>query len=97
MAMHTEGAERSITVTVYLGGLEPEAVAVELYADPLDDGKPEHHVMERLRKLDEPDHGYEYAATLPGERPLGDYTPRLVPRHPLASVPIEEHRISWQR
>jgi glycogen phosphorylase len=86
-----------VTVAVHLGGLDPEAVQVELYADPLDDRAPERHLMERVRKLDEPDHGYEYRVSLPAERPLGDYTPRLVPSHRIASVPLEAHRILWQR
>jgi glycogen phosphorylase len=97
LTVRAQGAERVVTVTVYLGGLDPEAVAVELYADPLDSGEPERHPMERVRKLDGPDDGDEYRVRLSGARPLGDYTPRLLPRHPLASVPLEAHEILWQR
>lgn len=53
--------------------------------------------MERVRKLDEPDHGYQYSVSLPATRALGDYTPRLLPRHPIASVPLEAQEILWQR
>ena len=28
----------------------------------------------------------EYRARIPAKRPFGDYTPRLVPRHPIAAV-----------
>jgi glycogen phosphorylase len=53
--------------------------------------------MERSRKLDAFGHGYEYRARIPAKRPLGDYTPRLVPRHPIAAVPLEAPEILWQR
>jgi len=97
MRVEMHGTEQRVTVQVRLGGLDPEAVRVELYADPVNDGEPERHAMERARKLDEPDHGYEYGVGLPAARPLGDYTPRLLPRHPIASVPLEAHEILWQR
>jgi starch phosphorylase len=97
MSVEKHGTEQRVTVTVRLGGLDPEAVRVELYADPVNDGEPERHAMERARKLDEPDHGYEYCVSLPAARPLGDYTPRLLPRHPMASVPLEAREILWQR
>jgi starch phosphorylase len=97
MRVETRGTEQRVTVAVRLGGLDPEAVRVELYADPVDDGEPAGRAMERVRKLDEPDHGYEYCVSIPAARPLGDYTPRLLPRHPIASIPLETREILWQR
>jgi starch phosphorylase len=98
LSMETNGTEQRVTVEVYLGGgVHPEAVRVELYADPVADGQPERHAMERSRKLDAFGHGYEYRARIPAKRPLGDYTPRLVPRHPIAAVPLEAPEILWQR
>ena len=91
------GAERRVTVTVYLGGLAPEAVRVELYADPGPSGEPEHHPMERARALDEAGGGYEYSVAIPAARPLDDYTPRLLPSHPNVSTPLEATEILWQR
>ena len=91
------GAERRVTVQVHLGGLDPNAVRVELYADPSNDGEPEHHAMERAQKVDESGDGHEYGVSIPATRPLGDYTPRLLPRHPSASVPLEAQEILWQR
>ena len=81
MSAEMHGTEQRVTVAVWLGGLDPEAVRVELYADPANDGEPERHAMERARKLDEPGQGYEYCVSLPAARALGDYTPRLLPRH----------------
>jgi starch phosphorylase len=97
VSVETHGTEQCVTVAVRLGGLDPEAVRVELYANPVNDGEPERHAMERARKLDEPNHGYEYSVSLPATRALGDYTPRLLPRHPSASIPLEAHDILWQR
>lgn len=82
---------------VHLGGLDPEAVRVELYANAVTDGPSERHPMERTRKLDAAGNGYEYAVTIPVVRPLGDYTPRLLPYHPMASIPLEAQGILWQR
>jgi starch phosphorylase len=97
MRVETEGAGERVTVDVHLGGLDAEAVRVELYADAIDDGEPERHAMEMIGKLDEPDHGYEYSVAIPARRELGDYTPRLLPRHPIAAIPLEAHEILWQR
>ena len=70
---------------------------VELYANAVDGGPPERHAMERTRTLDESGDGYEYSASIPAARAVGDYTPRLVPHHPIAAVPLEAHEILWQR
>jgi starch phosphorylase len=93
----TRGAEHHVTVDVYLGDLDPAAVRVELYADPVNGEKSESRIMAPTRKLDEPGNGYEYHVSLSASRPLGDYTPRLVPYHPAAAVPLETHEILWQR
>ena len=97
LGAEAHGAEQRVTLQVHLGGLDPEAVRVELYANAVSGGPPEHHPMERARKLDVAGDGYEYSATIPAVRPLGDYTARLLPHHPLASVPLEAHEIRWQR
>ena len=97
ISAETHGAEQRVTVPVHLGGLDPEAVRVELYANAVDDGQPERHAMERARKVDESGAGYEYCVSIPAARALGDYTPRLLPHHPSASVPLEASEILWQR
>ena len=98
-AVHIETREdqHRFTVQVHLGGLNPEAVRVELFADPVDGGEPGRQAMARGRKLDGPATGYEYAASVPASRSAADYTPRLVPHHPDAAVPLEATEILWQR
>ena len=97
MSVQRHATDWLVTVEVRLGGLDPEAVRVELYAEPIEGGEPERHVMERTRKLDERGHSYEYCASIPAVRAVGDYTPRLRPCHPIASVPLEAQEILWQR
>ncbi len=84
-------------VHVYLGDLDPAAVGVELYAEALDGSAPVHHAMQRARPLTGGANSYVYTAQLPDARPPSDYTPRLIPQHPDASVPREAAQILWQR
>ena len=102
----TRDGRHEFIVEVDLGGLDPEAVRVELYAEPLDaepasgeldDGGPLYQVMARGRPLEGSSRGYEYTASVPASRDKGDYTPRLVPYHPEARVPLEAPYILWQR
>jgi starch phosphorylase len=86
-------------VEAYLGELQPEDVRLELYADPLPggDGIPERIVMERKAALAGSVNGYNFGASLTAKRPAEDYTPRIVPYHPEAFIPMEEAHIMWMR
>jgi starch phosphorylase len=95
--VETQGAQHHVVVEVSLGGLDPESVRVELYAEPADGAEPAHQVMVRGRKINGPGECYEYGASVPASRPAGDYTPRLLPYHPAAVVPLEASEILWQR
>jgi glycogen phosphorylase len=97
MTAEMRDARRRVAVQVHLGALDPDAVCVELYADPANDGKPERHTMQRTQTLDESVDSHEYCVSIPATRALDDYTPRLFPRHPLASAPLEASEILWQR
>jgi starch phosphorylase len=83
-------------VQVYLNDLPPEAVQVELYADPIDGDTAVCRVMTRAYPLVGAMHGYVYRACVPASRPAHAYTPRLVPSHPVAAVPLEATPILWQ-
>jgi starch phosphorylase len=41
--------------------------------------------------------GSVYRATVPASRPPAHFTPRVIPAHPAAAVPLEEHHILWYR
>src|SRR5262249_7482936 len=93
----TQDTRHHISVEIYLGRLDTDGVRVELYAEGVNGETPERHVMLRGRKLDGPGNGCEYTVRIPAVRALGDYTPRLVPYHPAAIVPLEASEILWQR
>jgi starch phosphorylase len=92
-ALRVEGT--SFEVEVYLGDLDANAVAVELYAEGA--GDPFRQSMDRGERLPGSPNAYLYRASVPSGRPAGDYTPRVVPFHEKAAVPLEAAHILWQR
>jgi starch phosphorylase len=100
-----EGEMWNFSVEAYLGELLPEDVRVELYADPLpekesqagDGGRPERIEMKRLGPLAGAVNGFVVGAKVAAARAAEDYTPRIVPYHPEAFVPMEEGHILWMR
>jgi starch phosphorylase len=40
--------------------------------------------------------GFVYVADVAGDRPASHFTPRVVPRHELASIPLELPLIAWR-
>jgi glycogen phosphorylase len=94
--VETTGGWHLFQVQVYLGELDPEAVEVELFAESMNGGKPIRQKMIRGEHLVAA-RGFSYSARVPATRSTADYTPRIVPFHPTAQVPLEEPRILWQR
>jgi len=100
-----EGDFWRFSVEAYLGELKPDDVRVELYADPLPkkeskevSGKDaEKHVMVRLEPIAGAVNGFIFQAKVSAARPAGDYTPRIVPCHKEALIPIEDSHILWMR
>ncbi len=84
------------SVQVYLGDLDSDAVRMELFTEPVEGGEPIRQKMERGEQLVAA-RGFIYTGRVPSSRPATDYTPRLVPFHAAARVPLEETRILWQR
>jgi starch phosphorylase len=91
----SEGGQLIFEAQVHLGALDPGAVRVELYADPLDEGEPFRQTMDRGERV--ADFGYRYSTRTPATRNASDFTPRVVPYHAEASVPLEAGWILWQR
>ncbi|MCX6678328.1 MAG: alpha-glucan family phosphorylase [Methanothrix sp.] len=94
-----EGILRCFSVEAYLGELHAEDVQVELYADPEKAGQsgPEKIAMERLGPLPGAVNGYIFRARVQAKRAVEDYTPRIVPYHAEAFIPMEEAHILWMR
>jgi starch phosphorylase len=82
-------------IDVALGELAPDSIQVELFADALPGGSEERHAMTRGRQLDRD--RFAYSARVSAQRPAAHYTPRLVPHHTAASVPLEASAIRWLR
>jgi starch phosphorylase len=83
-------------VAVNLGNLDPNAIRVELYADGVSGGEPEHHELRYTRPSGEAN-GYIYSTQVPATRPVTDYTARIIPQYAGVAVPLEANRILWQR
>jgi starch phosphorylase len=95
--VETDKERHQFEVQLYLDGLDPDAVCVEIFAEGVDGGDPVRQEMTRGRQLVGAEHGYAYGALVPATRPATDYTPRVIPYHPGVAVPLEEAHILWQR
>jgi starch phosphorylase len=83
-------------VQVFLDDVNPDAVRVELYAEAQKkDQDPITHAMNCGERLVGATSGFTYTALIPANRPAADYTPRLVPQHLGAFVPLEAPFILW--
>jgi starch phosphorylase len=85
----------AVTVTVYLDDIDPKAVRIQLYADPLEGTEPEIHVLEMANGIPETAGGYTYQGHIPARRPAEHYTPRIIPYFDGALVPLEIANIIW--
>jgi starch phosphorylase len=97
LQVETVAEEHVFQLPVYVGELDPDAVQVEVYADPVDGGAPLRQGMTRGVPLAGATNGYTFCARVPASRPVTEYTPRLIPHHPEAAVPLEAAQILWQR
>lgn len=80
---------------VFLSDLDPDTVNAELYAEAQNGNAPLLHRMDRGERLVGSENGFVYTAQIPATRPVVDYTPRLVPSHRGAHVPLEAPFILW--
>ncbi len=92
-----EGDEYRFEVQVYLDDVPVEAVSVELYAEPLNGGDPVRKTLQRGDALAGTANAWTWIGNVAADRPVEDYTPRIIPAHPLAQVPLEAGLILWYR
>ena len=95
--IETREGRHFFSVELYLGDLDPGAIRVELFANPVDGEEPARHAMAPGRAIDEAGKGREYTLAVPAARAPDDYTARLIPAHVDAAVPLEATDILWQR
>jgi starch phosphorylase len=91
-----DNADFVFDVEVYLGGLDPGAVRVELYAAPQNGGLPFRQEMHRTADPAFDGGPCVYSTRTPATRATVDFTPRILPYHALA-LPPEITRIVWQK
>lgn len=94
-SVERKGNVNSFQVQTFLGEIDPGAIAVELYAEGKNGGPAERQAMSRGARLEESTGGFMYTAQVSTARPTSDYTPRIIPYHPGASVPLEAPFILW--
>ncbi len=92
--VETEAGEHRFQVDLDLGDLEPAAVQVELYAEAGESGEPFLQIMTR-EETPADDKTWRYSAVVAAGRPASDFTPRVVPHHAEALVPLEANQILW--
>jgi len=86
-----------LRIEVYLGDLHAQAVKIELFADAINGGAPVHLRMEPCERIQGAVSGYAFEAALKKDRSVGDFTPRMIPHHPDALIPLEANQILWFR
>jgi len=83
---------------VYLGSVSAEMVLVELYADPVNGEAPVRQALGRAEAIPGAMNAYVYRGRAPASsRPSWHFTPRIIPHHLEAHVPIEAAFITWPR
>lgn len=86
---------RNFDLQLYLADISPDDIQVELYADALADEDPIRIVMTKDGMITGAINSHRYFARVDSSRPLNHFTPRVVPSHPAASIPLEEQHIRW--
>jgi glycogen phosphorylase len=95
--VETRGEQYVFEVQVYLNGLDPNAVRVELYANGIMDSAPLRQEMNLIHQPADPSGCYVYSAAVPADRPPADYTARVMPHRDGVTIPLEDAHILWQR
>lgn len=91
-----DDSRQQVSVECWLGDLPNGGVRVELFADGNNDQPPEVVALQQTEELPGAVNGFVFSGTLPSQRPLSDFTVRIVPHHPAAFVPIENSSILWE-
>jgi starch phosphorylase len=94
LQIETRDGQHHFRVEVIFGGVDPQAVQVELFAAEPED-RAWRQPMARGGKLPDREGGYLFTAQVPATRPAGDFTPRLIPYFPGVAVPLEMPLILW--
>ena len=97
VTVETKGDEHSIAAEVFLGGVSPESVRVELYADGDKGGGAVEKEMTGTRQREIGAGNYDYRTTVSSARPATDFTARIMANRNRLAQPPETEWMLWQR
>ena len=97
MRIETHDSQYFFQADVACGFLTPDQLSVEIYADTTHPKCACIEAMNASALRAEMPGAFTYTGQVSATRPASDYTVRIIPRHPNASVPLEAERIIWQR
>ena len=80
---------------VFLDDLDADSVRVELFALGQNGSANQTYPMKRGERLVGSTNAFVYSASIAATRATGDYTPRVIPQHSGAFVPLEAPYILW--
>lgn len=87
-----------VNAEVWLADVAPEAIRVQLYAEAAGATIEAAIIdLEPCHALPGSVNGIAFKGETPRNRPANDYSVRIVPHHPDAFIPIEQHCILWNR
>jgi starch phosphorylase len=95
--IETRAGQHFFHAQVFPGALNPDEFKVELYTDQNLEGRPAIQAMTSCKTCGDSSGGLVFATQVSATRSSTDYTPRIIPFHPNASVPLEAGYILWQR
>lgn len=94
LRVNKDGENSIFNIQVNLGGINPEQVSVELYADGVNDSKPIQIKME-CEQSNAGGQEFNFQGKVDNSRDHNDYTIRIIPHYEGVSVPLEENLICW--
>tara|TARA_R110002049_G_scaffold218843_1_gene390471 strand:+ start:4660 stop:7200 length:2541 start_codon:yes stop_codon:yes gene_type:complete len=92
--IESERQKHHFKVVIWLKGINPKHIQVELFAEGINDEASERIKM-TFDRLGE-DGAHNFYAQVNTSRPSDHYTVRIVPSYEGVSVPLEENLILWQ-
>ncbi|HEU0200792.1 MAG TPA: alpha-glucan family phosphorylase [Burkholderiaceae bacterium] len=90
-----EGDAWEFRLHLYLGDLPADAVAAQLYAEPLGAEEASVMPMVRVAPIAGALNGFVYGCRVRSARPAAHFTPRVVPHHPHVRWPLELPLVHW--
>lgn len=95
MKAETKSNQYIFEIQVDFGKLDRKAVKVELFANGINGAADLKQEMKSIKQIREST--YLYSANVAAERPINDFTVRVIPNFPGVAVPLENDQIIWQR